>query len=110
MGRTFVLHTQRQGVLVISEEEAIENANDGDTIYIVNNANITSTYTVNKNVTFVVAPNYETNVNGEGKHSPKPKVNGEYPSTQYVIQNQQDHILVNFTGGGYLSGIQLRKK
>ena len=26
MGRTFVLHTQRQGVLVISEEEAIENA------------------------------------------------------------------------------------
>ena len=83
-------------------EEAIENANDGDTIYIVNNANITRTYNVNKNVKFVVAPDYETDVNDKGNHSPKPKVNGEFPSTQYVIQNQQNlmiSISIDLNGG-----------
>ena len=29
---------------------------------------------------------------------------------RYIIQNMQDHIQISFTAGGYLSGIQLRKK
>lgn len=54
---------------------------------------------------------FQISVNGwvlESDYQPERKFTAV--RKRYVIQNQQDHILVNFTGGGYLSGIQLRKK
>lgn len=83
-------------------QDAINAAEEEDTIIILSDMDFTTPNLVGKDVKFKIAPNYETVVNAKGEYGAAPKVNGEFPSVPFNIEHLENlliNIKIDLNGG-----------